>query len=121
MASTWAFSARCAELPATRNEAGVPKPEHRAAKGVPISGRFCGSGSPASWPAGKASSSKNLFRNARRAQASLAARPPARPSPGFSGPWKLESGPRPAELRGLQRDGATVELGEIADDRETEP
>jgi hypothetical protein len=33
MASTCAFSARCAELPARRNEAGVPKPEHRAAEG----------------------------------------------------------------------------------------
>jgi len=38
-----------------------------------------------------------------------------------SKPWKLESGARPAERRGLQRDRTTVELGEIADDRETEP
>jgi hypothetical protein len=40
--------------------------------------------------------------------------------PGVSEPWKLEPGARPAERRGLQRDGTTVELGEIADDRETE-
>ena len=38
-----------------------------------------------------------------------------------SEPWKLESGARPAERRGLRRDRTTVELGEIADDRETEP
>ena len=38
-----------------------------------------------------------------------------------SEPWKLEPGARPAERRGLQRDRTTVQLGEIADDRETEP
>lgn len=35
--------------------------------------------------------------------------------------WKLESSARPAERRGLQRDRTTVQLGELADDRETEP
>lgn len=40
---------------------------------------------------------------------------------GLSESWKLESGARPAERRGLQRDRTTVQLGEIADDRETEP
>ena len=39
---------------------------------------------------------------------------------GLSESWKLESGARPAERRGLQRDRTTVQLGEIADDRERE-
>ncbi len=37
----------------------------------------------------------------------------------LSQPWKLEPGARPAERRGLQRHGPAVQLGEVADDRET--
>jgi hypothetical protein len=40
---------------------------------------------------------------------------------GRSEPWKLESGARPGEGRGLQRDGTAVQLGELADDRQISP
>src|SRR5688500_7422246 len=40
---------------------------------------------------------------------------------GLSEPRKTKARARPSERRGLQRDRTTVQLGEIGDDRETEP
>src|SRR4030095_12327235 len=57
-------------------------------------------------------------RSRRRA---LPVRHDSMPLTGLSGPRKLESGARPAERRGLQRDRTAVQLGELADDRQTEP